>query len=270
MGKPTRFQQALTLASYVVVEALRTRFFTIVLSLLLICVGLAVFLGQIAIIESRGTQSGLIGAFLRLSAVYVTSLFVITSTVREFHDNTIYLWLSLPIPRHTYLWGKLLGFICITSIVVMLFGLFLVGLLLCGHPPYFQAIVQIVLWTISLWSELLIVTITSFLCVLTFQHTIQAVSAVLGFYILARSISAIQLMAEGPLHDAGSLADQFIYLMIQLIAILLPKLESFTQSSWLVYHTGTWEELFNIVVQTAVYLLLLTAMSLFDLYRKNF
>ncbi len=261
MGKHITIQQTLTLASYVVVEALRTRFFTIIISLLLICIGVALFLGQIAIIESQGTQSSLIGAFLRLSAVYIMSLFVITSTVREFHDHTIYLWFSLPIPRHIYFWGKLLGFVCVASIVTILFGL-----LLFGYSPYFQ----VMLWTLSLWCELLIIVVASLLCVFTFQHTIQAFSAVLGFYILARSISAIQLMADGPLHDASSFADQFVNLFVQFIAMLLPKFENFTQSAWLVYHTGTWGELFNIFVQTAVYLLLLIAMSLFDLYRKNF
>jgi hypothetical protein len=51
--------------------------------------------------------------------------------------------------------------------------------------------------------------------------------------------------------------------------MLLPNLERFTQSEWLVYHTGNLGNLTEIVLQTVIYVILLVTMSLFDLYRKN-
>ena len=91
----------------------------------------------------------------------------------------------------------------------------------------------------------------------------------LGFYILARSIDAIQLMAQGPLNNSQSSLDQFVNTLIKLLAMLLPNLERFTQSEWLVYHTGTLSNLMEVVLQTVIYVILLVTMSLFDLYRKN-
>jgi Cu-processing system permease protein len=249
-----------TLAALVVQEALRTRFFAVIAILLVLGFGLAAFVGQITIIENVAYQSSLLAAFLRLSAVYVVTLFVITSMVHEFHNHVIYLWLSMPLQRSTYLIGKFSGFALIAAITAVLFGAMLQGAI-----PY----QQVGLWTLSLFCELLIMTALSLLCVLTFHQIVQAFSVVVGFYILARSISAIQLMAQGPLLNSQSWIDQIVSLFISFLAMLLPNLDSFTQSKWLVYHTGTVDNLLEILIQTIIYIILLITMSLFDLYRKN-
>ena len=54
------------------------------------------------------------------------------------------------------------------------------------------------------------------------------------------------------------------------LAFVLPGLERFTASEWLVYHTGGWHDLTFIAGQTVVYLLLLSGAALFDLYRRSF
>jgi ABC-type transport system involved in multi-copper enzyme maturation permease subunit len=253
-------RQVVTLASYVLLEALRTRFFAIIIILLFTGIGLTLFLGQVAIIETYAIQSSLLAAFLRLAAMYMVSLFVITSTVHEFNDRTIYLLLSLPLPRSVYFIGKFHGFAFVAFFTALTFGSALLS-----YVPF----PAVSLWTLSLFCELLIITALSLWCILTFQHTIQAFSAVVGFYILARSINAMQLMAQGPLNIAPSWIDQLINLLIKLIAMLLPNLERFTQSSWLIYASGSLEILTEIIVQTIIYILFLLTLSLFDLYRKN-
>jgi Cu-processing system permease protein len=256
----TSMKAILTLTALVAHEALRTRFFAIIIILLSIGFGLAIFVGQVTVIETLAYQSSLLAAFLRLAAIYVVSLFVITSMVHEFNNHAIYLWLSLPMRRSTYLFGKLSGFILIAIVTALLFGIALLN-----YVPYQQAF----LWTLSLVCELLIITSLSLLCVLTFPQTVQAFSVVLGFYILARSITAIELMVQGPLSSSSSWADQLINGLVQLLSMLLPHFDRFTQSEWLVYHTGSLEQLLQIVVQTMIYVALLILMSLFDLYRKN-
>jgi Cu-processing system permease protein len=253
-------RQIFTLAALVATEALRTRFFAVIVVLLLIGFGLSLFVEQVTLIETIAYQSSLLAAFLRLSAVYALSLFVIASMVHEFHDHSIYLWLSLPMQRSHYFLGKFSGFAIVAFLTAILFGAALLG-----DVPY----QQVGLWTLSLFCELLIITALSLLCVLTFPQTVQAFSVVLGFYILARSISTMQLMAQGPLSASPSYVDQLIHILIKILAMLLPDLERFTQSEWLVYHTGYLDNLLEIIVQTLIYVMLLIGMSLFDLYRKN-
>jgi ABC-type transport system involved in multi-copper enzyme maturation permease subunit len=254
-------RQILTLATYVAVEAFRTRFFAVIVMLLVIGLGLTLFLGQVAIIETVAIQSSWLAAFLRLSAMYVVSLFVITSIVREFHDHSIYLWLSFPMRRSTYFFGKLSGFALVACLTAVLYGV-----ALFWYVPGWQ----VGLWTLSLLCELLIVISLSFLCVFTFHQTVQAFSIVLGFYILARSISMMQLMTQGPLlQNSHAWTDHLINSLVELLAMLLPHLDRFTQTEWLVYHTGNLNSLLVIFVQTVIYVVLLATMSLFDLYRKN-
>ena len=57
--------------------------------------------------------------------------------------------------------------------------------------------------------------------------------------------------------------------MVDALAYVLPDLYRFTPSHWLVYHDGSLAAMVPILIQTAVYLGLLAAASLFDLYRKN-
>ncbi|MYM92227.1 ABC transporter permease, partial [Rugamonas sp. FT82W] len=56
---------------------------------------------------------------------------------------------------------------------------------------------------------------------------------------------------------------------IDALALLLPHLDAFTRTEWLLYHTGGLADLANVAAQTALAVGLLTAAALFDLYRKN-
>jgi len=57
---------------------------------------------------------------------------------------------------------------------------------------------------------------------------------------------------------------------VELIALLLPSLDRMTQSTWLLESAPGASTLGPIVGQTAIYLVLIGAAALFDLYRKNF
>ncbi|WP_040294851.1 hypothetical protein [Beggiatoa alba] len=249
-----------TLAYYVVLEALRTRFFMVVLSLFGIGLGLVLFLGQVTLVETVAYQSSLLAAFFRISAVYVISLFVVTSMVREFNEQSISLFLSLPFSRTTYLLGKFFGFCLTAGITSLLFGLLLL---------YYADFQQVLLWIGTLFCELLIVSTIALLFVLNFNNTVQAFSAVIAFYLLARSISTLQLMSLGVLYSSNTFSDQFIRGFIYLLALMLPNLDEFAQSAWLVYNSGTTAQFLSIVMQTIIYVFLLVSASLFDLYRKN-
>jgi Cu-processing system permease protein len=249
----------LTIASFTLLEALRSRLLWLVFAVLLAAFGLAEFIGSIALTESLALKSGILGAGLRLFAVFVISLFVTTSMVRELNDKVLVLILALPIPRATYYFGKLLGFSLVALITAVLIGL---SLFLYVPPSSLLA------WTTSLLCELFIIAALSLLCLFSLHQVTFALSMVAGFYLLSRSISAIQLMGQSPLVDAG-LSQQAIGTLVDIIAFLLPELYRFTPSQWLIYHTATWHELAPILGQTAVYLVLLIGAGLFDLYRKN-
>jgi len=248
-----------SLARATLIEAVRNRLLWLTLVTVVVAFGLAQFLDQVAIAETREIQAALIAAPLRIAAVFIVAVFVITSMVRESSDKVTELLLSLPAPRSTYFFGKFAGYAAVAAILALLCALPLV--LLVKLPG-------LALWTASLVCELLIVTAASLFCVLTLSQVVPALAAVAGFYLLSRSMAAMQIIAAAPLHDL-TLGDRAVKVVVETIAFLLPGIDGMTQTAWLVGAAASGASI-TVFGQTAIYLVLICSAALFDLYRKNF
>ena len=90
----------------------------------------------------------------------------------------------------------------------------------------------------------------------------------MGFYLLARAIAAVQLIGNDPL-STHTTSQQVIGFVVNCLSAVLPHLDEFTRTDWLVYQNGTWASLAVLLLQGAICLTLLGAAALFDLYRKN-
>jgi hypothetical protein len=248
-----------SLARITLLEAVRNRLLWLAVLIVVIAFGLAQFLNQVAIAETREIQTALLAAPLRVAAVFIVAAFVITSMVRESNDKVTELLLSLPAPRSTYFVGKLAGYAS-TAVVLAL---------LCALPlsPHAQPS-GLALWTASLVCELWVVTAVSLFFVLTLAQVVPAFAAVAGFYLLARSMTAMQVISGASLHEQ-TFADRAVNSIVNLIALLLPSLDSMTQTTWLLGGAlgDAWVAPLR---QTAVYLVLICSAALFDLHRKNF
>ena len=249
-----------SLARAALLEAVRNRLLWLAVVVVVIAFGLAQFLNQVAITESREIQTALLAAALRVAAVFMVAVFVITSMVRESSDKVTELLLSLPVPRSAYFFGKFAGYAMLVSILAVLSALPL--------APFanFQGLV---LWTVSLVCELLIVTAMSLFCVLSFAQVVPAFAVVAGFYLLSRSMAAMQIIAGAPLQDP-TLTDRVVNAVVNLIALLLPALDAMTQTTWLLASAPSVSTFGSVVGQTALYLVLICSAALFDLYRRNF
>ena len=251
----------LPIARYTLLEARRNRLLW--LALILVGAGLAFtqFLQQVAITESNAIQAALLAAVVRFGAVFMLASFVITSMVREFNDKVVELILSRPLERSSYFFGKFAGYAALALALALVSSLPL---------ALFAPLPRVALWGLSLACELLIVTAFALFCVLSLTQVISALAAVAGFYLLARSISALQIMAGNPLSDSLGMGQKLVNFIIDVLAFLLPGLERMTQTGWLIYGAPSAAQITQVLAQTAVYVLLLCGAALFDLQRKNF
>jgi ABC-type transport system involved in multi-copper enzyme maturation permease subunit len=249
----------LTIAHYTLLEALRNRLLWLLVLLALGALAVSGFLQDLALTENRALQTALLAAVLRLAAVFLIATFVITSMLREANDKGQELLLALALPRAAYLFGKLAGFGALALLPALLFG----ALALFGAPPD-----QAALWGVSLLCELWIMAAFSLLCMLTLRQALPALAVAAAFYLLARVIGTLQLLGHGSVvpRDAAQL---WLGRALDLLALLLPHLDNFSRSDWLLYHSGSVADLLAIAAQTALYVGLLTAAALFDLYRKS-
>ncbi len=255
-----RGRQIVTIARFTLLEALRTRLLWLFIAALALIVGAGYFMQQLAITEGWRLQTVFTAAAARFAAVFVLSLHVLTSGVREFNDKGLELTLSFDLRRSHYIIGRLLGFLSIALLIAAVATL--PFLLLAPLPAASQ-------WGLSLAFELAIMAALSLFCIITFTHLIPAASFVLGFYLLARALTAIRLMSDTPVAGANTPSHHVISGLVDTLALVLPALDRYTQSTWLTDGVASWPAFAALAAQTLLFTVLLAAAAMFDFYRKN-
>ena len=250
----------ITIARYTLIESLRNRFIPIFIAALVICYGLAGFLSEMAITESREMVISILSFSMRLFSIITISLFVITNISREFNDRILWHIFSLARERYIYYSGKLLAFSALSFLSVIFVALLLL---------FYVRAEDVLLWSISLFFELMIVTAFSLLCMFTFRQITLAFLAVMGFYLLARNIATFQLISSSPILETNTSSQAFIDTVLNGIAYVLPALNDFAHTSWLVYGEIQMNVLGLNALQCLIYLVILSAAAIFDLYRME-
>jgi ABC-type transport system involved in multi-copper enzyme maturation permease subunit len=188
------------------------------------------------------------------------ALYVVASWLRDVNDKVLELMLSLDITRSRYLLAKYAGFCLVATIIALLCSL----PLLMHHPD--SSAIQ---WLVSLILELWIIAALSLFCINSLNQITPAAGFVAAFYLLARSISSIQLMSRSSLLAGNSWERQVSSKLADLLALLLPGMERYTQSAWLVDAAAKWTDLVPLLAQTVIYIALLLAAAAFDLRRRE-
>jgi hypothetical protein len=249
-----------TIARYTLLEAARTRLPMLVLIALVAVLGASFFIEAITVTEGARFQAGFYAAGARFVAVFIAGVFVLVSITREFDDKGMDVLLALDLPRSHYVLGKLAGFIAIAALIAAAAAVPLVWL--AGFPA--------LQWMLSLGLELGIVVALALFCIVTFGQLTPAASFVLAFYLLARALTAIRLMGAHPIDSASSLSHEVIRFVVEGIALVMPALDAWTQTAWLVNEPAAWPGLLQIAGQSVLYVVLLAAATMFDFHRRNF
>lgn len=251
----------LAMAGFVLLEARRTRLAWLFAVVALLMLGAGLFAGTVAIAESAIVRASIAAAGLRLVCVFLLALFVIASMVRAIDDKQLDLLVAMPLSRVQILAGRALGYAGIAVLLALAAGTAMTALAGGG---------ALLAWTLSLALELLVVAAVALLCVLTFTQVTAAMAAVAAFYVLARSIDALLLMATSPLAQGAGPADDVIAGVLGGIAFLLPPLGRYTAAGWLGYGAPEPAALAMLAVQCAAFVLLVLAAAAFDLHRRSF
>ncbi len=248
-----------TIAYFTLLESLRAM--RVIIPVLLLILATSFFVRELAIIEADRMQTVFLGAVTRLALIFILGLFVVVSVVREFNDKGLELILALDLPRSSYVLGKFLGY-AVTG--------FLLTIVACLLLMWFVHPGALLIWAGFLLLELMILIALSLFAAIAFTNVVPATSFVLGFYVLARSITAIQLISESPLaaQDAG--LQNIVSGLIRIIALFIPRLSDFTQTAWLVNSAPASTIDLSLLAHGALFLVLVLAAAAFDIYHKDF
>lgn len=258
--RPPRARAALfAIARVVALEALRGRMLWLMVALLFTGFVLTQLAAQVAITESAQIANGVFAYWLRVTSVFVVALFVLNSMLRDWSDKGMELVLALAVPRSVWLGGRFTGYAAVALACAAMCTLAIM---------LFISWQQALIWGATLALELLLVAALSMLCLLTLTHVTLGMSAVAGFYLLARSMDAIRLIGANPLGAGQSELHRLVVAMLDAVAFVLPDLARFARADWVMYGTASVADLGYAFGQSAIYLLLLLAAALFDLQRK--
>lgn len=250
---------AATLARFVLLEARRGGLPWLAAASIVIGLALAAFISQVALTESLRLQAAIVAAVLRACAVFLIAAQVAASTLREIHDKTLELMLSLPLSRSTQYLGRLAGF---AASAFVLAALFAAPLLLWA--PFGT----VALWGLSLALECTLIAAVTLFFAMTLAQLVPAIAATAGLYLLGRSIAAIQAIAAGPL-AVPSAAHDVARSAVEVVALLLPRLDAVTRTEWLLYGPPSAPALAWAIGGLLVYTALVVAAGLFDFHRRN-
>lgn len=250
---------AATLARFVLLEARRSGLPWLALAAIVLGGGLAGFLAQVALTESTALQAAVVAAFLRAAAVFLVAAHVVASTLREINDKGLEHMLSLPLSRATHYLGRFAGY---AGCGVVLAAVLALPLLMWAPPA------AVGLWGFSLAVECALVAAAALFFAMTLAQAVPAIAATAGLYLLARTISAIQAIASGPLAEPSFAADAARWLLGG-ISLLLPRLDSVTRTEWLLYGLPTSSGYLAALGGLALYGAVLVTAGLVDFYRKS-
>ncbi len=252
-------QPAVALARGVLLEARRGGLPWLALAAVAAVVAIAGFLSRVALTDGAAVQASVCAALLRAGAVFLVAAHVAASFVRESNDKGLELFLARPVSRTAYYLGKLAGYALCAALLAAVFSV----PLLVWSPPG-----AVVLWAISLALETVMVAAAALFFASALGQLVPALAATAGFYLLARAMDAIRVIASGPYAGDGT-GDRIARWIADALALVLPRLDDATRAAWLIYGTPPAASYLAVLAGLAVYTALLAAAGLFDFHRGN-
>ena len=250
-----------TLVAYIMATALRDRLFLAFLVLTALAASMGLFIGGTAVVEKRELSVAYVAAATRLILIAGLVLFVCFHLRRSFESREVELMLSRPISRANFVFAHVISFV-ILSLVAVIIATVVVGLVARPEPA------ALARWSMSLWLECTIMVLTALFFALSLPSAVANVLACAGFYVLARMIGLLTGIAQTTGDDAVLL--RVVGRIMEAISIVVPRLDLFGQTSWLIYGVGGEIGFAVIALQGLVYAPLIIAAAVFDMQRWQF
>lgn len=250
------------LVLYVLKAAVRDRLVVALFLAMVVAVSLSLFMGSAAVTEKGNFAIVFAGAGLRLAGIFGLVLFVVFFIRRSFEARDVEFLLSRPITRAQFIMSYAAGF----SLMALGLGL---AQGLCIYTPSPQSFNQgHLFWTLTLALENVIMVNVALFFAMILPSAATAAMAAAGFYVLTRMMGEILGIIDA--HIASGSVMEGLEQMMQVISMILPRLDLMAQTSWLIYGPGAEHDFAMIIAQGAVFTVMVVAAALIDLARRQF
>lgn len=262
---------------YTLLTALRDWLYIGIFALVVASIFLSIFLGGTAISEQGKMSIAYIGGSVRMITIIGLILFVCFHVRRSFDNKEVELVLTRPISRIQFVLLYYTGFavLAFTLIfpisIVMMLSVSVFQFLDFSHDEYVSALWGMGFWAVSFYFEALIIMAFSFFASLILESAVFAVLSTFAFYFIARLIGFFLISITNPVSTMHSTTlGYYSEKIIHGIGMLLPRLDMFSKSEWLVYGITEYYEYWLFLASSLVYITLILTMALYDFVRKQF
>jgi ABC-type transport system involved in multi-copper enzyme maturation permease subunit len=248
---------------YVLLTATRDRLFIGLLVGIMLAAYISSVLGSTAMLETEQMTLSFTAAAARVIIMVGVIVFIGFHMRNAFDAREIDVLLSRPISRTTLVISYWVGFSVVAACLVVPTIILVAVIGTLNHTGFW-------LWSVSLLLESWLVVSIALFAALTIKSGVGTVLSSLAIYVLSRMMgfflattSTTSLFKE---HEMN-VATQWL---MKGIALVVPRLDFYAKSNWLIYGPKSYEEMTLFLLQSAIFIPLLLAASVIDFKRKQF
>lgn len=247
---------------YVLITALRDWLFVGLIAGVLCAAGISATLGNTAFLETQEMTVTFAAGAARIILMVGMIVFVCFHIRSAFDTKEIDVIMSRPISRAHLVIAYWLGF-AFVALLLTLPVIALIAYIGVGNWGGFCS------WAISILLEILLVVALALFSAFTLRSAVTAVIGCMGLYVVSRMMAFFVLTAQ-----SGMAVTNFKYMMMKYvltaISIVMPRLDFFGKTQWLLYGIDTAKDWQLYVIQAGIFIPLLLLATIADFRRKQF
>jgi ABC-type transport system involved in multi-copper enzyme maturation permease subunit len=252
-----------TIIRYTLITARRDWLVIGLLTIVAMAYGLSVFTGGTAIVEQMQMSMAYFAGSSRIALQVGLIVFVCFHVRRLFDNREIESMLSKPISRSVFVISYWLGFVILAFVAV-------VPVIMLMSIAFVPNLAGLTYWAFSLLLEIAIVLAFALVSSLILSSAVSAVMASFAFYLISRLMGFFVATLDQPSLLTAGKYGQIMGKILQALSSLIPRLDLYAKSSWLIYGTEGQKDLWVFQAQSFVFIGVLLAMAVFDFKRKEF
>lgn len=248
---------------YILLTALRDWLFGALMIGILACSMIAHMLGSTALVETQEMTLAYTTASCRIVIVTGLIIFACFHVRNAFDTREIDMFLSRPITRANLVFSYWLGFAAVSLLLVLPTVGFVAMQGLMDKKGF-------ILWALSLLAECWLAVAVSLFASFTLRSAVTSVLASMGFYVLGRMMGFFIITSKSTFMFSQQWINLLLTYTIKSISVIVPRLDFFAKSEWLIYGVKNTQDYELGLMQAAVYIPLLVFATIIDFRRRQF
>ncbi len=220
-------------------------------------------MGGTALLEPEQMTLSFSASSARVILVIGMIVFVCFHLRQAFDTKEIDVLLSRPISRSNLVLSYWLGFAFVGALLVIPTAVILLWSGIISEYGF-------IAWIVSLLLEIWLVISIAMFAALTLKSAVSSVLASLGIYVLSRMMGFFAATAENGILFHNQTLNESIRWVLDIISIIVPRLDFFAKSQWLIYGVKSYSDIYLYVAQAGIFVPLLLTAAIIDFRRKQF